>query len=204
MSDGDDDAASGIVLNMRLYEDVAAELEELILYSRLGVVDDAAEILDTVLWRHLQFFPVVAEAALFLVHQRDYGRLLSLLGELQDRSIHFVHAEEVFFIEILKLIVPGGTHSTTTTQRHVIKTIFPPMSIDSAAQARSDQLATTFDEVLEYIDYQKPIQVQTAEILFVEKHVDRNEIAQFISLAESHRRKLTTNKLDGTTSDRVI
>lgn len=60
-------------------EDIVAELENFILYGRLGLVDEALEILENVLWKHLKQFPVFAEAAAFLVEHDQYARLQELM-----------------------------------------------------------------------------------------------------------------------------
>ncbi|KAK5957200.1 hypothetical protein OHC33_001571 [Knufia fluminis] len=52
---------------MSMKEDVAAELEDFILLARLGIVDAALEIVDHVLWPHLNVFAVTAEVAGFLI-----------------------------------------------------------------------------------------------------------------------------------------
>jgi len=85
---------------MVVQEDVAAELEAFILHYRLGHWNDADKILDIALWRHLNFFPVFAEAAVYLVERRDYGRGQRLINRIRAGNLVFVESEEQEFAEL--------------------------------------------------------------------------------------------------------
>lgn len=87
-----------------LEEDIVAELEEFILLGRLGIVDEAVQLLQNVLWRHLRFFPVLAEAAAFLLEHELWAQFQALLEELDLRKIQFEDHDEVDFIDVLHVL----------------------------------------------------------------------------------------------------
>lgn len=74
-------------VELPLEEDIVAELEEFIFLGRLGVVDEALEILEMTLWPYLDHFPVAAEAAAFLVENGIWERLPKLLDALKWEAI---------------------------------------------------------------------------------------------------------------------
>jgi len=135
-------AADSSSFEMNVQEDVAAELEAFILRSRLGLWDEANEILDKALWRHLNFFPVFAEIAVYLVEREDnerFSRLKTKVGEenlvfakISEEHLVFAKTEEEDFVKtfvaryqstvfgaplaIPHLLRPGGSESLSPVQ----------------------------------------------------------------------------------------
>lgn len=98
------DAQDNSTFEMKLKEDVAAELEEFILLSRLALHDEAMGIAGHILWRHLQIFPVMAEISGYLVEQQDLHRLRRLVQDLDRWHITFAATEDGGFVELLKTL----------------------------------------------------------------------------------------------------
>lgn len=92
-------AAEASSFEMDVQEDIAAELEAFILRSRLGLWEEANEILDKALWRHLNFFPVFAEVAVYLVERSDYQRYIQLRLKISEENLVFAKNEEKDFVK---------------------------------------------------------------------------------------------------------
>lgn len=75
--------------DMKLEEDVGAAIEDLIMYSRLGFVNHALKVINEVLWRHILFFPALAELSLFLLEQDKMRRLRSILTLLTRQALDY-------------------------------------------------------------------------------------------------------------------
>ena len=115
------DAKDSSTFEMKLKEDVAAELEEFILLSRLAVHDEAMDIAEHILWRHLQIFPVMAEISGCLIEQRDFQRLRRLVRDLDCRHIRFTATDEADFIELLRALSDRPNPATTRVSQLPIK-----------------------------------------------------------------------------------
>jgi hypothetical protein len=88
-----------------LKEDVGAELDYFVFLTLLGIDDEASEFASTVLWRHLQHFPVTAEIAGYLVARDDIGELRRLGEALENRQIRFENADESLLLTCIEQIV---------------------------------------------------------------------------------------------------
>ena len=101
MSGIDEDNRESIVVKMHLQEDIAAELEAMILCSRLGFIKEARQIVDQALWRHLHFFPVFAEVAVFMFTNYDRVSLDRLRNKMMTDGITFSDEEAAQLCEDL-------------------------------------------------------------------------------------------------------
>ncbi|KAK5081196.1 hypothetical protein LTR05_007990 [Lithohypha guttulata] len=79
---------------LNLKEDIAAELEDFMLLTRLGTYDEASEFVNQVLWPHFSWFPILAEVLYFFREQDDYNGLARVLSELAIRDIEFQSTHE--------------------------------------------------------------------------------------------------------------
>ncbi|KAK5095382.1 hypothetical protein LTR70_003546 [Exophiala xenobiotica] len=82
-------AADASGFEMDVQEDVAAEREAFILRSRL----------DKALWHHLNFFPVFAEVAVYIVEREDSARFSRLKTKVSEQNLVFAKAEEKDFVK---------------------------------------------------------------------------------------------------------
>lgn len=92
-----------VEMEVDLQEDVGAEFEDLILYSRLGLVDDATELVEEVLLRQIQHFPVFAEVTAFLSERADMGRLEMVSDILASADAAFEDRDEALYCRIISL-----------------------------------------------------------------------------------------------------
>lgn len=107
--EGEVDPSNTLRFEMELEEDVGAAVEDLIMYSRLGLVDDALAVIHEVLWRHLLFFPALAEVSLFLIEQDEMEQLetiLTLIRRQKADCSDSLSFDERAFVEILDTILP--------------------------------------------------------------------------------------------------
>lgn len=91
-------------VEMTLQEDVGAELDYFIFLTLLGLDDEAQDFASTVLWSHLQHFPVLAEIANYFVGRNHIEGLKQLLDHVEEADIHFDAAEESLFLTYIRLI----------------------------------------------------------------------------------------------------
>ncbi|KAK5957201.1 hypothetical protein OHC33_001572 [Knufia fluminis] len=92
-----------VEMEVDLQEDVGAEFEDLILYSRLGLVDDATELVEEVLLRQIQHFPVFAEVTASLSERADMGRLEMVSDILASADAAFEDRDEALYCRIISL-----------------------------------------------------------------------------------------------------
>lgn len=92
-------------IELPLEEDVVAELERFVYLGRLGIVEEALQILDEILWRHLQHFPVAAEAVAFLIEHKMWTELHRTVNEIHYRNIRFTSNDENEFVDTLTTFV---------------------------------------------------------------------------------------------------
>ena len=102
-------------MDLDLEEDVAAELEEFVLLGRLGLKDEAWNLADTVLRRHLHFFPVFAEIAGLCCETNRQDRAANLICQLTAEDITFRDADERSFTRAVALF--GMNRLTDSTRR---------------------------------------------------------------------------------------
>ncbi|KAK5070398.1 hypothetical protein LTR64_000069 [Lithohypha guttulata] len=100
---------------LNLKEDIAAELEDFMLLTRLGIYDEASEFVNQVLWPHLSWFPVAAEGLGFFREQHDYNGLRRVLSELAMRDIKFQSTHEQKLISMYEDVY--DTRSATLGHR---------------------------------------------------------------------------------------
>lgn len=94
-----------VEMEMDLEEDIATELEDLVLYSRLGMVADATELIEEVLLRHIHYFPVFAEITAFLAGHGDKHRLKRVCDLLASADGGFVDSDENLYTRVITLEV---------------------------------------------------------------------------------------------------
>lgn len=119
----EEDVRREMLLNMDidLEEDISAELEDFILLARLGVVEEAQDLIQNVLRRHVDHFPVFAEVAGFCVEQQQLQPLRLLLDEVQSRDVHFPIQEETDFLSAVMLFInpESSQHIVAWTYRMI-------------------------------------------------------------------------------------
>lgn len=98
--------------SLELEEDIPAELEDFVIVARLGMTEDAQRLVSDVLWRHLHFFPVVAEIAEFFLGSGLWGSLRNLVRELDRRRIFFGDYNETEMLRRLRIL---GTKAVSQT-----------------------------------------------------------------------------------------
>lgn len=105
-----------IDMELDLKEDVAAELEDFILLSRLGVVEEALQMVEHVLWRHFRFFPVYAEVCIFLIQIDEKGLLRKIVKDLDIGAISLrtQDGDEKLFIDVVRHFAHGTLTPMTT------------------------------------------------------------------------------------------
>ena len=101
----------GTTLEVICKEDVAAELEDFVFLARLGVIDEALDLVDNILWRHIHIFPVMAEVAGYLLELNDRDRLRALVNKARKHGIAFPdERDERLWLLISQLAHEGGEH----------------------------------------------------------------------------------------------
>lgn len=116
LSQQGDESSAPFQFKMKLDEDVGGAIEDLIMYSRLGFVNDALDVINEVLWKHLLFFPALAETSLFLLEQDNIPRLQSVLALLRKRVMDyretFTNNEKAFvrLLDEITLPLDGSSH----------------------------------------------------------------------------------------------
>lgn len=126
-----------MISKMPLQEDIIAELEDLLLYSRLKIVQDAKITTENVLWRHLQHFPVFAEIVLFLVEQDEKPQLAKLFAELDRRVIRYSRRDEQVFVWLLQSSELGRTRK------------YPPARQRSADPTAAQEWSAAYTQLLQ-------------------------------------------------------
>lgn len=95
---------SEIHMDLVLREDIGAELDEFLLLALLGIDDEAYVAAKAVLWRHLRWFPVMAEIAAFAIERNDMKLLRCLLDTLRTEKIEFEGRDESLFLRTVTSI----------------------------------------------------------------------------------------------------
>jgi len=119
--------------SLELEEDIAAELEDFVLVARLGIIADAQRLVSDVLWRHLQFFPVVAEVAEFLLGCGLWKSLDELVRELDRRNILFDDDDEKETVRRLRFLATKEVGQKLSLREFGLRPINPfpdPSSIN--------------------------------------------------------------------------
>ena len=148
----------GLTFEMNLKEDLAAELEEFILLSRLGIYDEAIAIADHILCRHLSVFPVMAEVSSYLIERQEFQRLKALVDMLNAQHVTFTGTSEAEFVEFLVFLAGAA----------------------APARLRATDLPAEFTRLLwdpGMIDYNQPVQVSTGYL----KRLTHLMLSSFIS-----------------------
>jgi len=134
-------------MEMEMEEDVASELEDFILLSRLGVVDEALHVVEHVLWPHLHLFPVLAEVAGFLIEHTYKVHAGRIVADLESRQIAFTEQNEIEFVIMIKEFNAGCL------------SLFTLVAIKSLSERSTYQGIGTLVDVFQTTDYSCPIQV---------------------------------------------
>ncbi len=85
--------AAPISLTMEVEEDIEQEIESFVRFKRRGEYEQAEEVFQETLSKHLSLFPVIAEYADFLLVQEKY-RILSEFLDIQMQYMESVFKEE--------------------------------------------------------------------------------------------------------------
>ena len=78
-------------ISITLEEDVETELAEFALLTRLGITEEAQQIIDTALCRHLDAAVVVQEVVSFHLHQQDWVAIDTMATFLAPNPAHPSH-----------------------------------------------------------------------------------------------------------------
>lgn len=90
---------------MEVEEDIEQEIESFVRFKRRGEYEQAEEVFQETLSRHLSLFPVIAEYADFLLVQDKY-RILSEFLDIQMQYMESVfEEEEMELMRIMKSLV---------------------------------------------------------------------------------------------------
>lgn len=92
---------SPLVFDISLEEDIESELEDFVLLTRLGILDEAKELFHMVLKEHQHLFPVFAETAAFFVDSNEGDQLTILLQDLKSRGTKFDTPDKNELLSIL-------------------------------------------------------------------------------------------------------
>ena len=95
----------GFTLSLGLDEDVAAELEDFALLTRLSIIDEADDMIKNVLEGHLNHFAVFAEVVQFLLDRQNLSQLQVLVGKLSENQICFNRSDEREFVHLIKALI---------------------------------------------------------------------------------------------------
>ena len=133
--------------NLDLEEDLVAELENFLLHVRLKVTVEALQIVDNVLWRHLQYFPVFAEVASFLIELGDKSRLTSMLlemnmGTMSGYVLGWDLAKKTFFV-IVRMYHSGMLRDLTLS----LLTTRPQASAAVSYKVGEAEISIAHDEI---------------------------------------------------------
>lgn len=91
-----------------LREDIGAELDDFLTLDLLGINDEARDLTQTVLWRHLRHFPVFAEVADYAIDKNDELLQAQLLATIRGQAIEFHPAEERLFLNTVTELLDQG------------------------------------------------------------------------------------------------
>ena len=141
-------------LELPIEEDVDACLTHFVFLSRLGLpkaLQAARHLADTVLWRHLYFFPVFAELGFFFVYTDDQESARDLLVASDRMQAPFMEHDQRAFVQTLMLFTMGRLAMMTIS---TLKGRGP-------AEKRPDEEKwwDSWDPTLVNINYQSPAQV---------------------------------------------
>lgn len=90
-----------IHMDLPLREDIGAELDDFLTLDLLGINDEARDLAQTVLWRHMRHFPVFAEVADYAIDKNDEILQAQLLATVRGQTIEFRQAEEQSFLNTM-------------------------------------------------------------------------------------------------------
>lgn len=99
--------------SLPIEEDIDAVLAHFTALVRLGADDAARDIADTILWRHLYFFPVFAELGAFYVATDDQQAVKEMLHDVSTESTHLYGASEGVVSETLKMFAANTLTAAT-------------------------------------------------------------------------------------------
>ncbi|KAK5093368.1 hypothetical protein LTR70_004740 [Exophiala xenobiotica] len=171
---GDGDLVS--IRSLELEEDIPAELEDFVLVSRLGMVADAQRLVSDVLWRHLRYFPVVAEIAEFFLGSGLWESLDDLVRELDRRRISFDDYNEK---EVLRRLRTFGTKK--------VSQMFSLREFNLSSENPFPNPGS--------INYNNPVKVQNIEIQVLVASKGPRSVAQvYLQFAERHFRGLIQHR----------
>lgn len=103
-------------------EDVDACLAEFVFLVRLDIREDARQLAEHVLWRHIEFFPVFAELSAFFILIQDRQAASDLIVDLAVRRIAFEAPDQQDYVQMVALFARGRLSDSTLTafSRHSV------------------------------------------------------------------------------------
>lgn len=151
--------------DLDLEEDIVAELENFVLHARLRIDDEAVEIIDNVLSRHLHQLPVLVEVSGFLVEQGDVKMIADLLQQLiTDHSAYADQAKSLFVNNINKYAQGklGGPTIVALKRlhRHTIDATVEDNASRNVDQGLRQELSQYVLPPVGSVDYSSPVEVR--------------------------------------------
>lgn len=108
-----------LVFDIKLEEDIEAELEDFILLTRLGVHREAKEIYHEVLKEHQNLFPVFAELAGFFVELGEMNQLSALLEDLGPTGATFDNSDRRELLSLLSSFAKADVRPTESYKTYL-------------------------------------------------------------------------------------
>ena len=106
---------------MNLKLNVGLTIEDLVLHSRLGLIDESLTIVREALWQHLLFFPAFAEVMLFLIAEDKIHEARSILELLHHQNYSSVFTPaEISFVESLEVLRHGEETTLKALTRDMV------------------------------------------------------------------------------------
>lgn len=90
-----------IHLDAELEEDIGAEIEDLVLFRRLGFNEDAQEVIAEALLRHVRHFTVFAEVSAYWIYRHDDNMLDKVCSSLQQSKSTWNSQEIAYFQHVV-------------------------------------------------------------------------------------------------------
>lgn len=113
-----------ICMELPLRENIGAELDDFLTLGLLGIHDEARDLAQTVLWRHLRYFPIFAEVADYAIDKSDEVLQRQLLASIRDQAIEFEDIDERALMEtVTEILDPDKplSWSWSDTKYHMLE-----------------------------------------------------------------------------------
>ncbi|KAL4986714.1 ankyrin repeat-containing domain protein [Aspergillus falconensis] len=151
------DLVSIFDMDLDTEEDVDACLAEFVRLARLDAREEARQIAEHFLWRHIDFFPVFAEMAAFFIVLGDMQAAADLVIDLSARKIMFAERDQQDYVQMVALFARGRLPSNT------LRTFTGGNRVGEDMTACIDVEEDTYS-LFHEIDYTSVAQIQNIEM----------------------------------------